>query len=81
MLETQPKWYVPAWEVLGWHIGFWNLIGAFGFTVSIFDHARHPKINIADYRKSSVAPWVLRMATAALNMKPHWQHSGEAGRS
>ncbi|KAK4695349.1 hypothetical protein P7C71_g2393, partial [Lecanoromycetidae sp. Uapishka_2] len=33
MLETQPKWYVPAWEVLGWHIGFWNLIGAFGFTL------------------------------------------------
>ena len=29
MLETQPKWYVPAWEVLGWHIGFWNLIGKF----------------------------------------------------
>ena len=35
MLETQPKWYVPAWEVLGWHIGFWNLIGAFGFTVPL----------------------------------------------
>lgn len=33
MLETQPKWYIPAWEVLGWHIGFWNLIGALGFTV------------------------------------------------
>lgn len=36
MLETQPKWYIPAWEVLGWHIGFWNLIGAFGFTVNPF---------------------------------------------
>lgn len=33
MLETQPNWYSPAWEVLGWHIGFWNLIGAIGFTV------------------------------------------------
>lgn len=33
MLETQPKWYIPAPNVLGWHIGFWNMIGAFGFTV------------------------------------------------
>ncbi|KAI1425802.1 hypothetical protein F5Y12DRAFT_745730 [Xylaria sp. FL1777] len=33
MLETQKTWYTPAPEVLGWHIGFWNLIGAFGFTV------------------------------------------------
>ncbi|KAL9112150.1 MAG: hypothetical protein Q9227_003527 [Pyrenula ochraceoflavens] len=34
MLETQEKWYIPAFHVLGWHIGFWNLIGAFGFTLS-----------------------------------------------
>ena len=33
MLETQKKWYLPAWETLGWHIGLWNLIGALGFTV------------------------------------------------
>ena len=33
MLETQQVWYKPAFQVLGWHIGFWNLIGAFGFTL------------------------------------------------
>jgi len=33
MLETQKVWYKPAFDVLGWHIGFWNLIGAFGFTL------------------------------------------------
>lgn len=33
MLETQQKWYLPAPTVLGWHIGFWNLIGALGFTL------------------------------------------------
>ncbi|KAI0134621.1 hypothetical protein BJ170DRAFT_610536 [Xylariales sp. AK1849] len=33
MLETQRKWYIPALDVLGWHIGFWNLIGALGFTL------------------------------------------------
>ncbi|MCJ1253213.1 hypothetical protein MMC24_001024 [Lignoscripta atroalba] len=33
MLETQPKWYLPAPTVLGWHIGLWNLIGALGFTL------------------------------------------------
>ena len=34
MLETQKNWYTPSWKVLGWHIGFWNLIGAIGFTLS-----------------------------------------------
>ena len=33
MLETQSKWYKPAFGVLGWHIGFWNIVGAFGFTL------------------------------------------------
>lgn len=36
MLETQRKWYLPAWGTMGWHIGLWNLIGALGFTVSRF---------------------------------------------
>lgn len=33
MLETQKRWYIPAPTVLGWHIGFWNLVGALGFTL------------------------------------------------
>lgn len=33
MLETQSKWYLPAPRQLGWHIGFWNLVGALGFTL------------------------------------------------
>ncbi|KAE8442812.1 hypothetical protein EG329_002845 [Mollisiaceae sp. DMI_Dod_QoI] len=33
MLETQQKWYLPAWKVLGWHIGAWNLVGGIGFTL------------------------------------------------
>ncbi|KAI0393744.1 hypothetical protein F5Y17DRAFT_458644 [Xylariaceae sp. FL0594] len=33
MLETQRTWYTPAPKALGWHIGFWNLVGAFGFTI------------------------------------------------
>lgn len=32
-LETQEKWYKPAFHVLGWHIGAWNLIGGIGFTL------------------------------------------------
>lgn len=33
MLETQPRWYVPAPGLLGWHVGLWNLVGALGFTL------------------------------------------------
>ncbi|KAK2770941.1 hypothetical protein FQN53_005283 [Emmonsiellopsis sp. PD_33] len=34
MLETQKNWYTPSLKILGWHIGFWNFIGAIGFTLS-----------------------------------------------
>lgn len=34
MLENQPTWYTPAFHLLGWHIGVWNLIGSVGFTLS-----------------------------------------------
>jgi hypothetical protein len=30
MLETQKRWYLPAFDVLGWHIGLWNTIGGLG---------------------------------------------------
>jgi hypothetical protein len=33
MLETQEIWYKPAFGTLGWHIGLWNLIGGWGFTL------------------------------------------------
>ncbi|KXL44429.1 hypothetical protein M433DRAFT_69482 [Acidomyces richmondensis BFW] len=33
MIETQKHWWEPAPTVLGWHIGFWNLIGGIGFTL------------------------------------------------
>ncbi|KAK0719527.1 hypothetical protein B0H67DRAFT_466746, partial [Lasiosphaeris hirsuta] len=33
MLEVQDHWYRPAPRLLGWHIGFWNLVGALGFTL------------------------------------------------
>ena len=33
MIEVQERWYKPALGILGWHIGFWNLVGAVGFTL------------------------------------------------
>lgn len=34
MLEEQPRWYLPQPQRIGWHVGFWNLIGAIGFLLS-----------------------------------------------
>ncbi|KAF1984666.1 hypothetical protein K402DRAFT_301918, partial [Aulographum hederae CBS 113979] len=31
MLETQKNWYTPAPRLLGWHVGFWDFVGAIGF--------------------------------------------------
>jgi len=33
MLETQKKWYKLELTSLGWHVGFWNLLGGLGFTL------------------------------------------------
>jgi hypothetical protein len=33
MLETQENFYTPAFRTLGWHIGLWNLVGGWGFTL------------------------------------------------
>ncbi|KAI0328762.1 hypothetical protein GY45DRAFT_1325907 [Cubamyces sp. BRFM 1775] len=33
MIEVQKKWWLPNLRSLGWHIGFWNLVGAVGFTL------------------------------------------------
>ena len=34
MLETQRKWWQPNPRSLGWWIGFWNLVGSVGWTLS-----------------------------------------------
>jgi hypothetical protein len=31
MVETQKHWWKPALDILGWHVGFWNLVGGIGF--------------------------------------------------
>jgi hypothetical protein len=33
MIETQKSWYKPAFGVLGWYVGLFNLIGGIGFTL------------------------------------------------
>ena len=33
MLETQRRWWKPAFDTLGWYVGFWNLVGGIGFTL------------------------------------------------
>jgi hypothetical protein len=34
ILETQSKWYLPAPQLLGWHVGVWNMIGSVGWTLA-----------------------------------------------
>jgi hypothetical protein len=34
MFETQLNWYrIRPFDSLGWHVGFWNLVGAIGFAL------------------------------------------------
>lgn len=77
MLETQDKWYRPAFKVLGWHIGLWNLIGALGFTVS----RSIPRLvsSNADPCFSFAAPLAQPTLIAVHNLRHRWQPFGEAG--
>jgi hypothetical protein len=34
LLETQKKWYLPEPRVLGWWVGFWNMVGSVGWTLA-----------------------------------------------
>ncbi|GAA5895659.1 hypothetical protein JCM6882_000363 [Rhodosporidiobolus microsporus] len=33
-VEVQTRWYLPALNRIGWHIGMWNVVGGFGFFFS-----------------------------------------------
>lgn len=55
-LETQSKWYRPAWHVLGWHIGVWNFIGGIGFTLcgALGPASMHSKV---EYQSTLATFW------------------------
>lgn len=36
MLEVQQHWWTPKPLNIGWHVAFWNLVGAVGFWLSGF---------------------------------------------
>jgi len=40
MLEAQHRWWKPNVTDIGWHVGFWNLVGGVGFTLcAIFGYS------------------------------------------
>jgi hypothetical protein len=59
MIEVQPKWYIPAPRVLGWHIGVWNLVGAIGFTLcgALGFDAADTSVNYALALSTFVGSW------------------------
>ncbi|KAJ4245238.1 hypothetical protein NW762_014108 [Fusarium torreyae] len=59
MLEVQPRWYIPAPGVLGWHIGLWNFIGAIGFTLcgALGFGIKQPGVNYALTLSTFIGSW------------------------
>ena len=45
LLEVQRKWWLPAPLKLGWQVGLWNFIGAWGFEASGSYHSSAPAID------------------------------------
>lgn len=66
MIEVQPRWYVPAPRVLGWHIGLWNLIGAVGFTLcgALGFRESDPAVEYALTLSTFVGSWAFLVSSA-----------------
>jgi hypothetical protein len=55
ILETQPNWYTPQPFKIGWHVGVWNLIGAFGWTLAAsFGYC---KLDVCEYQSELTLVW------------------------
>jgi len=75
MLEVQDKWYRPAPELLGWQVGFWNLIGAIGFTLCGalgFAATAGPNIEYALALSSFVGSWAFMVCLARTGSGRTW---------
>ncbi|KAM5352495.1 hypothetical protein ACJ41O_005217 [Fusarium nematophilum] len=79
MLEVQPRWYVPAPGVLGWHIGLWNLIGAIGFTLcgALGFGVTEPGVEYALTLSTFIGSWAFLIGSTvqwfeSLNKYPIW---------
>ncbi|KAK2689099.1 hypothetical protein QWA68_011720 [Fusarium oxysporum] len=79
MVEVQPRWYIPAPEVLGWHIGLWNLIGAIGFTLcgALGFGITHPGVEYALTLSTFIGSWAFLIGSViqwyeSLNKYPIW---------
>lgn len=59
MLEVQERWYTPKLRSLGWHIGFWNLVGAIGFTLcgALGYGIEQPGVEYASTLSTFVGSW------------------------
>ncbi|KAG5745340.1 hypothetical protein H9Q70_011972 [Fusarium xylarioides] len=79
MVEVQPRWYIPAPGVLGWHIGLWNLIGAIGFTLcgALGFGITHPGVEYALTLSTFIGSWAFLIGSViqwyeSLNKYPIW---------
>src|SRR5688500_4104186 len=59
MVEVQQKWWQPNPKSLGWHIGFWNLVGGIGFTLcgALGFGASRPGVEYALTLSTFVGSW------------------------
>lgn len=72
MLEVQPRWYIPAPGVLGWHIGLWNLIGAIGFTLcgALGFKMAMASVNYALTLSTFIGSWAFLVSLVVLYGRP-----------
>lgn len=73
MVEVQPRWYIPAPGVLGWHIGLWNLVGAIGFTLcgALGFGITHPGVEYALTLSTFIGSWAFLVSSTVL-CGQHW---------
>ncbi|KAJ4407832.1 hypothetical protein N0V85_004314 [Neurospora sp. IMI 360204] len=70
MVEVQDTWYIPAPNLLGWHIGAWSLVGSLGLTVTgalgFVQKDAGPQYEYAVGMATFVASWAFLIASVIL---------------
>jgi hypothetical protein len=82
MLETQEKWYRPAPKSLGWHIGFWNLVGGIGFCLcgALGLGSANPNVEYASTLATFIGSWAFLVSHIPLVSSVVQAGKSEAGR-
>ncbi|KAI0788994.1 hypothetical protein BC629DRAFT_471983 [Irpex lacteus] len=82
-LEEQKKWWRIELRRIGWHVGFWNLVGAVGFTLCGalgYASTASTKVNYQSVLATFWGSWAFMIGSVAQLWEVIWREPGDASK-